>query len=470
MHTLILPCGVYMKFSLPTWTRLSIALIVVLASSYSMNAQQNLTSPYSIFGPGVPFMNQTVSQAGVGGSGVALYDLYKLNLANPAAMALHSETIFETSGFSSFATYNTNTGTYDNNSFILNNLSLNFPIIRGKWGLGIGLVPTTVVGYNITSSIDDPDLGTSYTTNYNGDGGISQGYIGSGYRLIHKFDSTGNPTTLAIGAKLNYNFGTIDNNRKLYFPDDPSSLGVNIKESTLVRDFNAEFGVHFHHNLIKHTDASGRYLRFLAGVTYSLGGDVNAQQNTYSYTFRGTTGLSALDTLESSQGVKGQIHIPSTITLGVGLIYMTSQKARYRFSLDYSTQNWQNYDVSFNDESLQHDFENDQRISGGIEYTPMMGSTKYFRTVEYRAGFYYQNTNLELRGVPIVDRGMSFGVSLPVNHRRGITKSTFNISTQYGKNGTTDEGLIREDYWRLLVGFSFTPHFRNRWFVKPKYD
>jgi hypothetical protein len=415
-------------------------------------------------------MNQTVTQAGVGGSGVALYDLYRLNLANPAAMALHADAIFETSGLGVFSTYNTNEGSFDNRSFIINNLSLNFPIIRGKWGVGFGLVPSTVVGYDITTSVQDPDLETSYTLRYSGDGGISQGYLGTGYRFYTRYDSIGNPTVLAAGAKLNYNFGTIDNNRQVFFPSDPSSLGVTVQESVLVRDFNAEFGVHFHHNVIKQTEASGRYMRFLAGVTYQLGGNHNAQQNSYSYTFRGQTGLVALDTLEFNQGVKGTIHIPSKLTVGVGLVYVTTQKARYRFSLDYSVQNWQNYDVSFDDESLQYDFENDQRISGGVEFTPLVGATKFFRKAEYRVGFYYNNSNLKLQDTPIVDRGMSFGVSLPINLRRGISQSTFNVSTQYGKNGTTDNGLIEEDYWRLFVGFSFTPHFRNRWFVKPKYD
>jgi hypothetical protein len=75
-----------------------------------------------------------------------------------------------------------------------------------------------------------------------------------------------------------------------------------------------------------------------------------------------------------------------------------------------------------------------------------------------------------LRNKDIEDIGMSFGLTLPIHHRRAITQSSFSIGAVYGRNGTQDMGLIQEDYIRIFVGFSFTPHFRNKWFVQPKYD
>jgi hypothetical protein len=61
-------------------------------------------------------------------------------------------------------------------------------------------------------------------------------------------------------------------------------------------------------------------------------------------------------------------------------------------------------------------------------------------------------------------------MTLPLHFRRGLTKSSFHMGAEYGEYGTTQEGLIQETYVRIMAGFSFTPHFRNRWFVQPKYD
>ncbi|MGB6037006.1 MAG: hypothetical protein WBG42_12110 [Cryomorphaceae bacterium] len=105
-----------------------------------------------------------------------------------------------------------------------------------------------------------------------------------------------------------------------------------------------------------------------------------------------------------------------------------------------------------------------------MEWTPKLGSTNYLETVEYRLGLRYVQTNLNLRNQEIEDIGMSFGMSMPLHFRRGLTKSSFHVGAEYGEYGTTQDGLIQETYIRIMAGFSFTPHFRNRWFVQPKYD
>ncbi len=432
--------------------------------------QADLTSPYSLFGPGLPFQRQTVSQAGVGGSGIALFDSYKMNLGNPATVALHYEPIFETSGKSTISTYNTNAGSFDNKSFILNNLSLSFPIKRGIWGLSIGLVPYSVVGYSVQSNITDEEVSSGYNLEYSGDGGISQGYLGMGYRIWSHTDTLGNLSALSLGGTLNFNFGTIDSNRKVDFPDDINALGINIQETVLVRDVSFDLGVHFQKNILRHTHQSGRYMKLMLGAVYTMGNDLKADRSEFAYSFRDDFGLVPRDTIINTEAERGRIHMPQRLSFGVGLDYVTAQKARYRFSADYAQEAWSDYTVSYQDDALDFDFNDASRLSAGIEYTPMMGSRKYFKVVEYRAGVYYDKSNLNLEGEDIVDRGMSFGLTMPINHRRAISRSSVSISTQYGQSGTTNKGLIEEDYWRIYIGFSFTPHVRNRWFIKPKYD
>jgi len=41
-----------------------------------------------------------------------------------------------------------------------------------------------------------------------------------------------------------------------------------------------------------------------------------------------------------------------------------------------------------------------------------------------------------------------------------------NIALGYGKKGTTEQSLIREDYFRVILSFSIS----ERWFVKRLYE
>ncbi len=459
-----------MKFSYITWIRRGALLGTLLTLAIQLSAQSDLLSPYTVFGPGLPNYNQTVSQAGMGGAGVALFDPYQMNYSNPANLAYHLETIFETSGISRFSTFATSDASFDNNSFILNNLSLSFPIKRGIWGLAIGLRPYTTVGYDVATTLPNPDLDVDPVTTYSGDGGISQAYMGMAHTFFNKVDSAGNVRSFAFGANLNFNFGTVDNSRMLEFPGDVSNHGIKADETTLMRDASYDFGLQYQTNIIKLTPSKSRYLKLLLGATYSLGVDLNAQRSSHVYNFY-LTPLAPGDTLYSSERVKGSVRLPTKYTLAMGLDYVTIHRSRFRFALDYTTQNWSEYAEQFPGETKKSfDFQDSHRISTGLEYTPQIGSNDYLDNVVYRAGFYYEQSNLNIRGTDINDLGMSFGLTLPLARRRGLTKSSFNISGQYGVYGTTDNNLIKENYFKLLVGFSFTPHFRNHWFVQPKYD
>lgn len=458
-----------MKFYYITWIKRGALLGILLTFAIHLSAQSDLTSPYTVFGPGIPNFNQTVSQAGMGGAGVALFDPYKMNYSNPANLAYHLEPIFEISGLSKFSTFSTNEASFKSKSFITNNISLSFPIKRGVWGLSIGLRPYTTVGYNVVTTVPNSDLEVNPVSRYSGDGGISQSYIGMAHKFLNKVDSMGNVRSFSFGANFNFNFGTVDNNRSLEFPGSSTSQGLRITETTLMRDASYDFGLQYQTNIVKRTLSKNRYLKLLLGATYSLGIDLNARRSSHVYNFYSSQ-FNPGDTLYSSERVKGIVRIPTKYTLGMGLDYITNHRQRFRFGLDYTTQNWSEYDEEFPGETKTFDFQDSHRLTTGIEYTPQIGSNDYLDNVEYRAGFYFEQSNLNIKGTDINDVGMSFGLSLPLARRRGLTKSSFNISGQYGVYGTTNNDLIKENYFKIFVGFSFTPHFRNRWFVQPKYD
>ena len=459
-----------MRSYFTTWVSVCASLAGLILSCGITNAQSDLTSPYSIFGPGLTNQRQSVAQFTMGGAGVALFDPYRMNLINPAASANYMEPIFETSGKGNISTFETETDAFENRNFELNNLSLSFPIKRNYWALNIGLVPFTSVGYDV--SVSDTSGSEPYTTNYFGDGGISQAYFGTGYKVYNRVDTAGNVTALSLGAQMNFNFGTVNNIRRISFTEDITSLGFEETESILVRDVNFEVGAQFQTNLKKRTLSDPSFLKLTFGAVYAFGNDLNAEQNSYAYNFRFATSgaLVPRDTLQSSVRGKGSITMPSQFIVGTALDWVSRKRLRLRWAFDYATTSWQNYSVNFQNDVLEADFERSNRIATGVEITPNISSSNYLKRIEYRAGFRYVQTNLNLRGQGISDVGMSFGLTLPINFRRGLTKSSFHMGVEYGEYGTTDNGLIKETYTRIMAGFSFTPHFRNRWFVQPKYD
>ena len=81
--------------------------------------------------------------------------------------------------------------------------------------------------------------------------------------------------------------------------------------------------------------------------------------------------------------------------------------------------------------------------------------------MHYRLGFTYNKTYLRLRGQDINEYGFSLGLGIPL---RGM-KTVLNVGAEYGSRGNTSQNLIRESFFKIVVGFSIY----ERWFIKRKY-
>ena len=62
----------------------------------------------------------------------------------------------------------------------------------------------------------------------------------------------------------------------------------------------------------------------------------------------------------------------------------------------------------------------------------------------------------------INDLGISFGLGLPLGNRL----SNLNLGFEYGKKGTTDNGLLEENYFNVRLSLSLN----DLWFKKRKID
>ena len=73
-----------------------------------------------------------------------------------------------------------------------------------------------------------------------------------------------------------------------------------------------------------------------------------------------------------------------------------------------------------------------------------------------------EETGLNLEGESIDEFGISFGIGLPA----GRLFTNANLGVEYGQRGTTNAGLIQEDFFNVMIGLSLN----DKWFIKRKFD
>ncbi|MBT8259115.1 MAG: hypothetical protein KJO49_11625, partial [Bacteroidia bacterium] len=108
-------------------------------------------------------------------------------------------------------------------------------------------------------------------------------------------------------------------------------------------------------------------------------------------------------------------------------------------------------------------FENASTIAVGGFFIPQYTSfNNYWKRVVYRAGIRFENTGLKINNETINEFGISFGAGLPV----GRLFSNTNIGIEIGRRGTTNAGLVQENF----VNFELSLSLNDRWFVKRKFN
>ena len=83
--------------------------------------------------------------------------------------------------------------------------------------------------------------------------------------------------------------------------------------------------------------------------------------------------------------------------------------------------------------------------------------------VSYRAGYRMTNSYISVNGEQLKNFGITFGLGLPLNRYSG---STLGFSVELGKNGTTRNNLIEENYAIITLNLSL----HDKWFYKRKFD
>lgn len=408
-------------------------LAAVLIFSYTLSAQQNSSSPYSFFGIGLSEYNGIVENRSMGGLGI-YSDSIRVNLQNPAGWS-H----FKLVNFSAGASYNYAALKSDKSSGVATNSAINyivlgFPISK-KMGISFGVMPNSSVGYALSSTENQ-----SITFN-SGEGGTTKVYLGAGYQITPE---------LSVGVQAAYNFGEIENTT--IFSHDEVQYGT--------KEFNRSHLSGFSYNLgAMYKKKVAPQLELVAAATYGLQSELKSEN------YRRISSVLVVSELQHSE-IDGMdievadsyLTMPSQFSVGAGL----GEPQKWFVGLEYFTRQKSSYinrtitlaDVTAKNTTVYR--------LGGYYLPDYRAFSSYHKKITYRAGLRYENTGLLLKGQDINEFGISFGVGLPV----GRLFSSINIGVEVGKRGTTQAGLVQENFINTFIGFTLN----DRWFVKTLYD
>ena len=200
---------------------LFIAIIACLVSSVGA---QETNSPYSRYGYGI-LKDQAVGPSkAMGGIGYGLRHGQSANPMNPASYS-HVDSLTFLFDMGLTATYGKlSDGVNSRSDFNggLDYITILIPLARGL-GLSAGVLPYSSVGYKFGSTETTDNL--SYIKSFAGSGGLSQIYLGTGYKLGR--------TGLSLGANASYLFGTLEHTRSL--PSIGSSNSYTSTENSRLR-------------------------------------------------------------------------------------------------------------------------------------------------------------------------------------------------------------------------------------------
>ncbi len=440
--------------------------VLFCLSTLAIFAQPKQNSPYSRYGLGDPFPQYFAQQAAMGGLTTANHDPFHLNLTNPASFGYLRATAFETGLYAKNSSFKSNTSNLNSWSGNLTHFALGFtlksPVNEAldrkkspwKYGMGFGITPYSLVGYNIATLANPPDLGI-VSNEFEGKGGIYQLTWGA----AAKYKNT------SFGGKLGWVFGKSAYENTTTFRDSIQASSIhyqnNFREELLINGLTWKLGVMHDFNL--KFDPNNKELAtewITAGLTFNANHKLNGTGNTLKIRSRGRNSngtYASPDTLVYLPDQNADVTLPATVSLG--LTYVKANKLKLGVQYDYAA--WSNYENNIRPFKMR----NTSSIAAGLEYIPNFSSyNKALARVRYRVGAYYRQDSRIINNENVDDLGISFGFGLPVILPRQGT-SFVNTSFELGKIGGGTS--VEEAYFRINLGFTLND---NSWFYKRRFE
>ena len=423
-------------------------------------------SPYTMFGIGELQTIGTAQSRAMGGVGVAWRSTQMPSIANPAGYSatLQKSFLFSAGMEGNFLQNTQRQYTGDSyttakngkNSVNIHEIAVQFPLAK-RLGMGLSLMPYSSVGYKMSFLDQSPEVAgnvgaASYT--YSGEGDVTEVKLGVGWEPFKKF-------SIGIAAKyywgkITHNYlSTVENN----IVGSGSYLSVIGEDEYAISNFKFQVGLQW--------DAIYRDKHVLTfGATYDYGGGLRPKV---------TKSLALNNTYETEvfyENSVSQMQLPHSVKAGV--MY---QSPKYMAAVEYEFQAWGSGNNGRFAESMNNGmavkYVDTHTAKVGFAYTPNRFDVRnYLKRISYRVGFRYSNYYQEYNGCAIPQYAVTAGFGFPLKF---MGTSSIDVSLEYGLRGShalmNDSpkiGMIRQDYFKVGVGFSLFGE--DYWFVRPKYD
>lgn len=408
-------------------------VIVALLSTVLTAAQEGTYSPYSYYGIGLTKFRGTVENQSMGGLRV-FSDSIHVNLRNPAGYGKLRLTTYTAAASHTRAQLDSGQETEAAVNTSLDYLSIGIP--AGRFAFGLGLIPYTSVGYRIL------EVNNETANRFRGRGGMNKVYLTTGFSVTRD---------LSLGIDLQYNFGNIQHNFLTF--QEGVQFGTRQIDRTDLKGFNLNFGVDYQTKITN-------TLKLHAAATYAPEMAITAEQMRNVATIRfGTLGREEVTGETTVELPETTVTLPGQYTIGLGL----GQVNKWFAGAEYSGLQTGAFDFNSGRTFREFSYEDASQYRLGGYYIPQYNSiTSYFDRVAYRAGLRYEETGLRVAGEAINEFGISFGLGLPA----GTNFSNANIGFEYGQRGTTNSGLIKENFFKLSISLSLN----DKWFVQSRFD
>jgi hypothetical protein len=437
------------------YIRFVIILFLFTATALGVKAQSTATtsSPYSRYGIGdinPMLMPQNVAMGGIGVATNRINGFFSVNPLNPASNASIGLTVIDIGLYGKFNTLEKSGQTSQTNAnFRLSHIAFGIPVSK-RSAISFGLMPYSELGYNYKQI--SPNFGTGLPSDtsavnylYSGDGGLSRIFLGYGFGI---------GSHLSIGGSVSYIFGNLKETQSTEVPSLAGVLNSRIEESNSINGFNYDYGVQYS------VDFSQRK-RLTFGYSASANTKLNTS-NSYivSSYYRNTDGDEgvATDSIINNQQPSAKIQLPMINRFGISF----QNDGKFLIGADYTMSNWSKLTVAGTNKGLR----DSKTFNVGGQFTPNINSlSNYFASVDYRLGFIYDQTYLNVNSTDIKRYAATFGVGLPLR-ANNTSFYKINIGAEVGRRGTLVNSLVKENY--VNVHLSFT--LNDKWFQKYRFD
>lgn len=416
---------------------LAIFTIVFCLCAYTQN---DISTPYSKYGYGLPSNVTSGAYDAMGKVGYAVQHPHLINFKNPASyVAFDSLSFIADASFSIYSstlktTDVTQKATYARPAYI----TIGLPLTR-HWRTSAGILPFSNLGYNIADSKALPN-NINATYNYKGSGGLLQLYWGNAFKICKG---------LSVGLNLSYLFGRLNYSKSAEF-DGNYFFHTMVDNTTLVDGLYLSGGIQYFAT-IKGNHTIG------LGVVYENSAYIKTRNRILTYNYEGTGASASLnDTMEYKES-NGKMQLPQS--LGGGLSYQYRDK--WLVTADVTWQNWGHYYLNGNDNGTLQDA---VTISAGFQFIPNSASTNYLNKIRFRAGFRYCTGQIYVNDRSIKDFSVSVGLGFPL--KMYSSNSSLGILFEYGQMGTLQNELLKENYFRFSLHFTL----QEKWYQRVKLE